>query len=154
MYKRQVITRLVEKSANLGVVRMTEGKIVVEYFPRSAVDGKLDEFIYAAKTLGDLLGFRAVIGTKSPGWKENKQSVLAKMMADIFQEQNGKPMKVETIHAGLECGWHFGKNPQLDMVSIGVTTQDIHSPNERLVLATVEPQVRLIEETLRRIAQG
>ena len=39
------------------------------------------------------------------------------------------------------------------MVSIGVTTQDIHSPNERLVLATVEPQVRLIEETLRRIAQ-
>ena len=148
-----VIPTLVETSANLGVVRMTEGKIAVEYFPRSAVDGKLDEFIYAAKTLGDLLGFRAVIGTKSPGWKENKQSVLAKMMADIFQEQNGKPMKVETIHAGLECGWHFGKHPQLDMVSIGVTTQDIHSPNERLVLATVEPQVRLIEETLRRIAQ-
>ena len=148
-----VIPTLVETSANLGVVRMAEGQVAVEYFPRSAVDGKLDEFIYAAKTLGEILGFRAVIGTKSPGWKENKQSVLAKMMADIFQEQNGKPMKVETIHAGLECGWHFGKHPQLDMVSIGVTTQDIHSPNERLVLATVEPQVRLIEETLRRIAQ-
>lgn len=148
-----VIPTLVETSANLGVVRMAEGQVAVEYFPRSAVDGKLDEFIYAAKTLGEILGFRAVIGTKSPGWKENKQSVLAKMMADIFQEQNGKPMKVETIHAGLECGWHFSKHPQLDMVSIGVTTQDIHSPNERLVLATVEPQVRLIEETLRRIAQ-
>ena len=61
-------------------------------------------------------------------------------------------MKVETIHAGLECGWHFRKNPQLDMVSIGVTTTDIHSPKERLELATVEPQVKLILETLKKIA--
>ena len=148
-----VIPNLVETSANLGVVRMEDDVVSVEYFPRSAVDGKLDEFAAEARILGDLVGFEAVVGTKSPGWKENKKSVLAKMMAEVFEEQNGKPMKVETIHAGLECGWHFGKNPQLDMVSIGVTTQDIHSPNERLVLATVEPQVRLIEEALRRIAK-
>jgi dipeptidase D len=38
------------------------------------------------------------------------------------------------------------------MVSIGVTTMDIHSPKERLELATVEPQVNLILETLKRIA--
>lgn len=148
-----VIPSLVETSANLGVVRMEDDVVSVEYFPRSAIDGKLDEFVAEARILGDLVGFEAVVGTKSPGWKENKKSVLAKMMAEVFEEQNGKPMKVETIHAGLECGWHFGKNPQLDMVSIGVTTQDIHSPNERLVLATVEPQVRLIEEALRRIAK-
>lgn len=148
-----VIPSLVETSANLGVVRMEDDVVSVEYFPRSAVDGKLDEFAAEARILGDLVGFEAVVGTKSPGWKENKKSVLAKMMVEVFEEQNGKPMKVETIHAGLECGWHFGKNPQLDMVSIGVTTQDIHSPNERLVLATVEPQVRLIEEALRRIAR-
>ena len=61
-------------------------------------------------------------------------------------------MKVETIHAGLECGWHFRKNPQLDMVSIGVTTKDIHSPKEHLVLATVKPQVDLIVEPLHKIA--
>ena len=62
-------------------------------------------------------------------------------------------MKVETIHAGLECGWHFRKNPQLDMVSIGVTTMDIHSPKERLLLETVKPQVVLIVETLHEIAK-
>ena len=62
-------------------------------------------------------------------------------------------MKVETIHAGLECGWHFRKNPQLDMVSIGVTTIDIHSPKERLLLETVKPQVDLIVETLHAIAK-
>ena len=77
---------------------------------------------------------------------------LARIMAETFEAQNGKKMKVETIHAGLECGWHFQKNPQLDIVSIGVTTIDIHSPKERLELATVEPQVKLIMETLKKIA--
>ena len=38
------------------------------------------------------------------------------------------------------------------MVSIGVTTKDIHSPKEHLVLATVKPQVDLIVETLHKIA--
>ena len=148
-----VILGLVETSANLGVVKMNEEKVHIEVFPRSAVDGKLDEFALYAREIAELTGFTAIVGTKSPGWKENKDSRLAKIVAETFEEQNGKPMKVETIHAGLECGWHFGKNPKLDMVSIGVTTQDIHSPNEKLVLATVEPQVRLIEETLHKIAK-
>ncbi len=147
-----VIPSLVETSANLGVVKMDEETVHVELFPRSAVDGKIDEFALYAEEIAELTGFTAIVGTKSPGWKENKDSKLAKIVAETFQEQNGRPMKVETIHAGLECGFHFAKNPQLDMVSIGVTTQDIHSPNEKLVLATVEPQVKLIEATLKKIA--
>ena len=147
-----VIPGLVETSANLGVVNMTADEVEVQFFPRSAVDQKLDEFRQYAETVAGLTGFTAHIGTQSPGWKENKDSRLAKIVAETFAEQNGKPMKVETIHAGLECGWHFRKNPQLDMVSIGVTTKDIHSPKEHLVLATVKPQVDLIVETLHKIA--
>ena len=147
-----VIPGLVETSANLGVVNMTANEVEVQFFPRSAVDQKLDEFRQYAETVAALTGFTAHIGTQSPGWKENKDSRLAKIVAETFAEQNGKPMKVETIHAGLECGWHFRKNPKLDMVSIGVTTKDIHSPKEHLVLATVKPQVDLIVETLHKIA--
>ena len=147
-----VIHGLVETSANLGVVEMAEEEVSIQYFPRSAVDQKLDEFRFFAQQMAELTGFTANIGTQSPGWKENKDSRLAKIMTEVFEAQNGKPMKVETIHAGLECGWHFLRNPKLDMVSIGVTTIDIHSPKERLELATVEPQVKLIMETLKRIA--
>ena len=39
------------------------------------------------------------------------------------------------------------------MVSIGVTTIDIHSPNEKLLLETVKPQVDLIIETIHKIAK-
>ncbi len=148
-----VIPGLVETSANLGVVNMSEDEVEIQFFPRSAIDQKLDEFRQYAETVAALTGFTVHVGTQSPGWKENKNSRLAKIVAETFAEQNGKPMKVETIHAGLECGWHFRKNPNLDMVSIGVTTKDIHSPNEHLVLATVKPQVDLIVETLHKIAK-
>lgn len=149
-----VIPGLVETSANLGVVNMMDDMVEVQYFPRSAIDQKIDELRFMAEEWAALTGFTAHIGTQSPGWKENKNSKLAKVMAETFKAQNRKPMKVETIHAGLECGWHFLKNPKLDMVSIGVTTIDIHSPNERLELATVEPQVKLIMETLVKLAKN
>jgi len=148
-----VIPGLVETSANLGVVREEDDKLRVMFFPRSAVDQKLAEIAAAMRELAELTGFTAEIGTPAPGWKENKDSWLAKVMPEIFAEQNGgQQMKVLTIHAGLECGWHFRKNPQLDMVSTGVTSLDIHSPNEHIELATIAPQVELIMETLRRIA--
>ncbi len=147
-----VIPGLVETSANLGLLTMEGDMAEVAFFPRSSIDGKVDDFRRYAKDVADLTGFELQVGTQSPGWKENKSSRLAKIMTEVFEQQNGMPMKVASIHAGLECGWHLRKNPGLDMVSIGVTTQDIHSPKERLLLKTIAPQVRLIDETLRRIA--
>lgn len=149
----QVIPGLVETSANLGVVDNDNKTIKIQFFPRSAIDQKIDEFRSMAVILGNMSGFEVNIGTQSPGWKERKDSRLATLMRDIFEEQNHIPMKVETIHAGLECGWYFLKNPKLDMVSIGVTTMDIHSPNEKLLLKTIVPQVKLIIGTLHRIAE-
>ena len=149
----QVVPGLVETSANLGVIAMTEDRAEVQFFPRSAVDEQVDEFRLMAEDMAALTGFDLQISAQSPGWKERKDSKLAKLMSSIFEQQNGRPMTIEVIHAGLECGWHFKKNPELDIVSIGVTTLDIHSPKERLVLKTVRPQVELIMETLRRIGE-
>ena len=147
-----IIPGMVETSANLGVIDTKDDQVDIQFYPRSAIDQKVDEFRCMALILADLCGFVLHAGTQSPGWKERKDSRLAKIVAETFEQQNGRPMKVASIHAGLECGWHFQKNPHLDMVSIGVTTLDIHSPKERLVLATVAPQVRLIEAALQKIA--
>lgn len=149
----QTLPTLVETSANLGVIMTNGNQVEIQFLPRSSIDRKIDEFCIMAADAAALAGFSVHIGTPAPGWKENKQSRLAELMAEIFEQQNGKPMKVGTIHAGLECGWHYCKNPKLDIVSIGVTTQEIHSPRERLLLETVTPQVELIVETLHRIAK-
>jgi dipeptidase D len=40
------------------------------------------------------------------------------------------------IHAGLECGLFLEKYPYLDMVSIGPQMFGVHSPQERLSIAS------------------
>jgi dipeptidase D len=50
----------------------------------------------------------------------------------------GKEPKVRAIHAGLECGLFLEKYPALEMVSFGPTLRGVHSPDERLEIATVE----------------
>ena len=147
------LPNLVETSANLGMLRTEEQEAWLSYFVRSSVDEKLIEIAEVCRLLGARLGMEAKVGRPSPGWRERPKSLLADTMAEIFEMQNGRPMKVCVIHAGLECGWHIQKAPKLDMVSIGVTTRDIHSPKETLDLTTVAPQVRLVMETLHRIAQ-
>lgn len=146
-----VLPKLVETSANLGMISQTEDLINIKCLPRSSVDSKLDDFAAQADILAGLTGFTADIDKKTPGWKERQDSKLAKIMQEVFRAQNGKTMKVESIHAGLECGWHLLKNHNLDVVSIGVSTYDIHSPKERLELWTIVPQVKLIVETLKRL---
>ena len=148
-----VVPGAVETSANLGCVDMDEERVTVQFYPRSGIDEKNDEFRLYAAEIAALTGFTAHIGIQSPVWKANGKSRLARLMAEVFEEQNGKPMKVSAIHAGLECSWHYRKNPNLDMVSVGVTTENIHSPQERLLLETVEPQVKMIAEAIRRIAK-
>lgn len=147
------IPGLVETSANLGLLRTEENVIWFSYFARSSVDEKIIDIAESCRVLGERLGFEVNIATPSPGWRERAQSALSDMMAAIFEEQNGFQMKVDVIHAGLECGWHIKKAPQLDMVSIGVTTRDIHSPKETLDLSTIVPQVQLVMETLQKIAK-
>ncbi len=145
---------LVETSSNLGMLKTEEKSVWFSYYPRSSVDKKLSDIAEGCRILGNRLGLEVRADeAPSPGWRERSESVLADTMTKIFEEQNGFPMKVSVIHAGLECGWHIWKAPHLDMASVGATNHDIHSPKERLELATVPPQIRLVMQTLQRLAE-
>ena len=148
----QKIDGLVETSANIGMLFIEEDHVKLIFFPRSSKAERILDFCQSVRALAKLSGFELSTGTISPVWQE-KIGELATFMTEIFAKQNGKSMKVTSIHAGLECSWHIQKNPALDMVSIGVTTHDIHSPKERVDLRTVAPQVKLITGVLEKIAQ-
>lgn len=143
----------IETSANMGTAKTENGGLEISVLPRSSVDEKLAEFCRLYEDLGELTGFEVTCSPIIPAWKERSDSRLMNIMKKIFEEQNHIPMKVEAIHAAVECGWHFSKNPELDIVSIGVTNIDIHSPRERVLLKTIRPQVELIQDTLAVIGE-
>ena len=147
------IPNLVESSANLAMIRTEENSLQINLFPRSNIGEMLNKFIKLNSTLAKVTDFEIKYSEPSPTWNFNPKSKLVKIMTEIFAEQNKFAPKVRTIHAGLECSYFLQKNPALDVVSIGTTNENIHSPKERLHLKTVAPQVNLILSALKKISE-
>lgn len=136
------IEGMVETSNNLASVKMQnkEGDEVlfVETSQRSSTESQKD-------MVGDMVS--AVFSTAGafvyerdgyPGWEPNPDSEILKIAHDSYVRLFGKEPKVTAIHAGLECGLFKEKYPYLDMISFGPTMRDVHSPNERMEMATVD----------------
>ena len=72
-------------------------------------------------------------------------------MCEVFKRSYGYDAKVIAIHAGLECGIFAGKIKELDCVSIGPTSFDIHTPDERLSISSAIRTYAYIIEVLKNI---
>lgn len=149
----QGVAGLVETSANLGVVRTAEDALEAQFMPRSAVDGAMEDIRRCQQTLAELCGFTLRLGAQSFGWPPDAQNELAALACKLFEAQNGRQMRMESIHAGLECSVFYKKNPALQMISLGPTVTGVHTPEERLRVDTVAPHVRLLAALLEHLSQ-
>ena len=135
----QDIPHFVETSSNLASVKMPEeGKIKIVASQRSSTHSQLDAVCNVVASAFNLAGADVLINEGYPGWKPNPDSELLKITVEKYKELFGKEPKVRAIHAGLECGLFSEKYPGLDMVSFGPTLRGVHSPDEKLLIPTVE----------------
>lgn len=135
----QDIPNFVETSSNLASVKMPEeGKIKIVASQRSSTHSQLDAVCNVVASAFNLAGADVLINEGYPGWKPNPDSELLKITVEKYKELFGKEPKVRAIHAGLECGLFSEKYPGLDMVSFGPTLRGVHSPDEKLLIPTVE----------------
>jgi dipeptidase D len=138
-------------SANLGLVRMDDEIVELKVLPRGNADAIVEEFIEGFRQAGQLCMLESKFSEPLPAWLFKPDSKLLKLAKEIFTEQNGHAPKIKTIHAGLETSLFAKKNPALEIISIGTTNENIHSPNERLHLSTVAPHVKFIAGLLENL---
>ena len=60
-------------------------------------------------------------------------------------------MVVEPVHGALECGAFFEKNPNLDMIAIGPSLLNVHTPKETCDLNSVKVTADLIIKVLKEL---
>jgi len=145
---------LVETSTNMGIVNIVDGKVEVRYYLRSSVDSALEDLGQMIASVWDLAGVEVAFSGGYSGWNPNPNSPILLLMQDIYQELYGKDPKVSAVHAGLECGTIVAKHPGMDAISIGPTLQDVHTPSERMEIASVKKLYDLLLETLKQIAES
>jgi dipeptidase D len=145
---------LVETSNNLGVVLVQDGQIQVDCTARSSVDSALEDVSQAIASVWRLAGYEVEFANFYPGWNPNRESSILELTKATYQELNGQEPVVMAVHAGLECGMIGGKYPGMDMISIGPTLSDVHSPSERLLIPTVGHVMDLLLAVLEKIPEG
>jgi dipeptidase D len=132
------IPGLVETSTNLAIVQTTKKAVVVQTSQRSSVASEIDEASETVRAVFQLAGAEGSGSDGYPGWKPKLDSPILKLAKATYQQLYGKEPAVKAIHAGLECGIIGEKYPGMDMVSFGPTMKDVHSPDERLYIDTVQ----------------
>ena len=144
------IPGLVQTSLNLGILTTGERELSAAFCVRSSVDSQKEMLKDRLSCLMEQLGGRAEFSGDYPGWAFRADSPLRERMVAIFRAQYGHEPKVEAVHAGVECGLLAGKLPGLDCVSIGPELLEIHTPRERMSVASVQRTWKLVTELLRQ----
>ena len=142
---------LVETSNNLGVVTTENGLVTAINLARSSVDSELTDAGVMVMSDWDLAGGQYAVTDRYPGWDPNPNSPLLALFEQTYKQIFGVDASYVALHAGLECGTVASKYPTMDLISIGPTLVDVHSPTERLQVSTVPKVVDLLVAVLGQI---
>ena len=129
---------MVETSSNIAAIHSEATEITILSSQRSNVMSNLDNMCATIRATFELAGAEAWSSDGYPAWKMRAESALRDTVVDCYKELFGKMPVVRGIHAGLECGLFSERYPALDMVSFGPTLRDVHTPDERLLIPTVQ----------------
>ena len=102
---------------------------------------------------GEVFGFETSFSGEYPGWSYKEESPVRKVLQDSYRDLFGTELKVEAIHAGLECGLFSDALPGLDAIAVGPTLKDVHTPDESLPLDSFERFYQFLKDVLRRLAE-
>ncbi len=135
----QDIPGLVETSTNLASVHMSQpGKIEIVTSQRSATASARKMIAAKVAACFRLAGAKIEHTSEYPGWKPNVNSPILAVCVDSYKKLFGREPEVKAIHAGLECGLFGEKFGDIDMISFGPTLRGVHTPGERLDLASLD----------------
>lgn len=129
---------VVESSSNMARVCLGGGQMEAYFLVRSSLESRKMQIASSIESVMNLCGARVNFLGSYNGWAPNAQSSILQIMSQAYEQVLGLTPEVKVIHAGLECGIIQGVMPQMDMISVGPTIRNPHSPDECVHIASVE----------------
>jgi dipeptidase D len=134
------IKDLMFTSTNLGKVKTKEDHIKLRWLHRS-----LSKY-YNNKTYKQIIALLEISGLEAentyrgsyPPWEPQFDSKLLKIAQDTYKKLFKEEAKTKIIHGGLEATLLKDKIPGIDAISFGANSKNLHSPDERLEIKSIE----------------
>lgn len=125
-----------ETSLNLGIFMLKDGVMHVDALIRSGIDTDKEALARTLRAYAEAAGGTATESGNYPAWECVPDTALEAAAVQVFRACYDREPVIQTIHAGLECGILAATAPQLQCISIGPDLLDIHTPRERMDLAS------------------
>lgn len=138
-------------SSNVGIVRTEDDKLTLVCAPRSSVPEHLEDLKDKIKLLARLNGFTTEYEGEYPGWQYEEVSQLRDVFGSTYKDLFHMEMRMEAIHAGLECGLFSSNISGLDAIAVGPDIFDCHTTEEHLPIQSAEHFYELLLEVLKRL---
>ena len=146
-----VLDNVVETSLSVGVLKTEDTQVKATILVRSLIESGKDYVATMLKSLAALSGANVEFAGNYPGWEPQAHSEIVDLTHKIYAEVLGYEPAIKVIHAGLECGLLKKIYPNMDMVSIGPTIKNAHSPDEKVHIPAVQIYWSLITKLLAEI---
>lgn len=134
----KAIPGLVITSANIGTVDLKGDLLEVCVSLRATQGFVIETVMDQVSWIAKVGGFDVEYSSRYPGWNYDKNSKFRERTMAVYQELRGEAMKTEATHGGMELGIWKDRMPHIDIVSFGPIMYDIHTPQERLDIASFE----------------
>ncbi len=139
---------LVQTSTNLAIVAQQGNEISISTSQRSSVGSEKIVAQQSVKAVFELCGAEIEMGEGYPAWQPNFDSAILRESSAAYEKLFGKKAVIKAIHAGLECGLFLERNARLDMISVGPTLRNVHTPEESVDIESVDRFWRFLVEII------
>lgn len=139
-------------SLNLGIAAIDETSASLVFAPRSSVATLMSALKEKLCLLAETFGFEVSMHGEYPGWSFAEVSPIRDVFVQSYKELFHDDLKIEAIHAGLECGLFSDAIPGLDAIAVGPTIRGCHTPDEHLPLDSFERFYELLTDVLKKLA--
>ncbi|MCK3658265.1 cytosol nonspecific dipeptidase [Pasteurellaceae bacterium Pebbles2] len=148
-----VVKGVVETSSSIGVLSTEDDHVKGHILMRSLIESGKQYVENLLHSITALCGATIQFSGGYPGWAPQPDTEILSLTEKIYGEVLGYKPVVKVIHAGLECGLIKKIYPNMDMVSIGPTIQNAHSPDEKVHIPAVQTYWSLLTKILAAIPE-
>ena len=141
---------LVQTSLNLGIISLEADGLHYTHSIRSSFASQKELLRRKLHAAAEYAGGSVSERGDYPNWQYRKDSAFRTTVEEAYRDLTGKEGRIDATHGGLECGLFIAKLPGLDAISLGPNLTDVHSPRERLDVASTARVYALVCEVLRR----
>ena len=147
-HRSMAIEGLTLTSLNTGIIKTYDDEILVTSSLRSAMESGVNHLIDTIYTLAAAFGVKCETSARYPGWNFKAESEMRGLLNEVLLKNKGVEAVCHAGHGGCECGVFAAMSEEMDIITYGPISKDIHTPDEKLDLESFDRSFKNLKDLI------